>query len=130
MTEYSVFLSYSHQDVDRDWIRSFADALQEQNYKVWFDEVDIRPGDRIAESIEDALRASNAIIAVISGTFESRAVYFELGVALGANKRLILVVDPSVADSLPFDLRKRKWITLQEPVETAREVAEAIGPSG
>jgi hypothetical protein len=89
---------------------------------------DIQAGDVIADAAETALRESNAIIAVISGDVsENSNVYFELGVALGAKKRLILVVDPSYATSIPFDLQRRRWVPLRAPEETAREVAEAIG---
>jgi hypothetical protein len=48
------------------------------------------------------------IVALISGVHaESPNLYFDVGVALGGNKRLILVVDPSAAASLPSDLRER-----------------------
>lgn len=126
-----VFISHSHTDLDREWLQAFARALRDQEVDVWLDAWNIKPGDRIEDAVESALRESDAIVAVTSGTaFESPNVYFELGVALGANKRLILVVDPSSAASIPFDLRRRRWIALQEPEETAREVAEAVSTPG
>jgi hypothetical protein len=128
MSEQSVFISYSHQDRQRDWLHAFATALRDRDVNVWLDDWEVKPGDRIVDAVDTALRASDVIIAVISGApFDYPNVYFELGVALGSNKRLILVVDPSSADSIPVDLRQRRWIALQEPEETAREVAEAIG---
>jgi hypothetical protein len=92
---------------------------------------DIKPGDDYVNVMQTALRASDTIIAIISGAAsENPNVYFALGAALGANKRLILVADPSSATSIPIDLRQDRWVALQEPEETAREVAEAIGAPG
>jgi hypothetical protein len=128
MSAASVFISYSHQDLDHDWLQAFANALRDQDVNVWFDEWEIKPGDRIADAVETGLRASDAVVAVIpSSSLKRPNLYFELGAALGANKRLILVVDPSSASSIPYDLRHRRWIAFKAPEETAREVAEAIG---
>jgi hypothetical protein len=129
MTDTSVFISYSTGDVDREWIEVFARSLRDRDLHPWLAEWDIKAGDRIADALESALRESDAIVAVISHNVNPN-VYFELGLALGTNKRLILVVDPSAARSLPLDLRQRRWIAMQEPERTAREVAEAVGVIG
>jgi TIR domain len=127
MNGHSVFISYSHQDLDPAWLEAFAAALRDRDVRVWLDEWEIKPGDRIAEALETGLRASDAVVAVIpSASIERPSLYFELGAALGANKRLILVLDPSSATSIPYDLRQRRWIAFKTPEETAREVAEAI----
>lgn len=122
-----VFISYSHSDLDHAWLRAFVESLRDRDLDVWFDEWSIQPGDRIDDALETGLRTSDAIVAVIpSASPERPNLYFELGAAVGAKKRLILVVDPSAASSIPYDLRRRQWITFKEPDETAREVAEAI----
>ena len=127
MSEKSIFISYSHRDLDRDWVAAFANALKDRNLNIWLDEWNLKPGDQIVEAVESALRASDAIVAVVSGEgFDNPNVYFELGVALGAGKRLILVVDPEASTRIPFDLRLRKWIPLRDPEETARVVADAV----
>jgi hypothetical protein len=131
MSEKPVFISHSHRDLERAWLLTFASALRDRNVNVWLDESDVKPGDRIADAVGTALRDSDAIIAVISGdSSENPNTFFAIGVALGANKRLILVVDPSTAASLPTELLQRRWIALQAPEETAREVAEAISAPG
>src|SRR5690348_16730762 len=100
MSAGMVFISFSQQDLDHDWVRAFAEALRDQNLDTWFVEWDVKPGDKIAEALGTALRTTDVIVAVISGpTSRNSNVYFELGVALGANKPLILVVDPSSATS-------------------------------
>lgn len=129
MTGTSVFVSYSRRDIDPDWLEDFAGALRDRDLHPWLAEWDIKADDSISEAVESALRRSDAIVAVISHGV-SPNVYFELGVALAANKRLILVVDPSAAQSIPTDLRHRRWIALQAPEKTALEVAEAVGASG
>ena len=130
MSGNTVFISYSRRDAEPFWINSFVSALQGQNIEVFIDRMDFRPGDNFVELMETALRESKAIIAVISGAPENTNVYFELGVALGANKQLILVADPSAATSILSDLRSVRLVPLKEPEETAREVAEAIGSPG
>lgn len=126
-----VFISYSHQDLGGDWIQAFASALRNRDVDVWLDDWEIKPGDRIADAIETGLLESDAIIALIpSAAIKRPSLYFEVGVAFGANKRLILVVDPSSADALPFDLRQRRWIALKTPEETASQVADALGAPG
>jgi hypothetical protein len=125
-----VFISHSHRDLERDWINAFARALRDRNVTVWSDE-EIKPGEDWEEAIRTALHRSDAIIAVSSGVHtEHPNLYFDVGVALGANKPLILVTDPSAVASLPSDLRKARLVALQAPEDTAREVAAAISASG
>jgi hypothetical protein len=126
-----VFISHSNLDPERGWLDAFARALRDRGVNVWLDEWDIEPGEDWEDAIKTALRGSDAIVALISGVHaESPNLYFDVGVALGGNKRLILVVDPSAAASLPSDLRERRWVALQAPEETAREVAAAISAPG
>jgi hypothetical protein len=126
MSEHRVFISYSHRDLDDAWRNNFANALRDQNVMVWVDEFDLNLGDNWIEKMETALRESDAIIAVISGSRGDPNLYFELGVAVASGKHMILVVDPSITVSFPFDLRNQQQITMQAPEETARNVARAI----
>ena len=126
MSEHKVFVSYSHRDLDATWRDAFAEALRRQHLRVWIDESDLYPGDNWIQKMEVALRESDAIIAVISGSRGNGNLYFELGVAAASGKNMILVVDPSVRVSLPFDLRNQQQITKRTPIETARSVAKAI----
>ncbi|HKR51130.1 MAG TPA: toll/interleukin-1 receptor domain-containing protein [Pseudonocardiaceae bacterium] len=126
-----VFISYSHDDVNREWLETFVQALQDRNLTVWSDEQDIAPGDQWVDELDSALRRSDAVVAVISGNQSGNPnIFFEVGAAIGANKRLILVLDPSSARSLPLNLQRRRWIAIEEPEETAQEVADAISAPG
>jgi hypothetical protein len=129
MTDPSVFISYSRRDIDPEWIDNFVGALKDHQIDIWLAEWDVKAGDRIADALESALRKSDAIVAIISHEVNPN-VYFELGVALATNKRLILVVDPLAAQSLPSDLLERRWVAMQAPHTTALNVAKAVGSSG
>jgi ABC-type branched-subunit amino acid transport system substrate-binding protein len=126
-----VFISYSHDDVNREWLETFVQALQDRNLTVWSEEQDITPGDQWVDELDSALRRSDAVVAVISGSQSGNPnIFFEVGAAIGANKRLILVLDPSSVRSLPLNLQRRRWIAIEEPEETAQEVADAISAPG
>ena len=129
MSEMQAFISYPHRDqgLKRAWLEAFARALRNRNVKAWLDS-DIKPGENWSEAVETALRESDAIIVVISSAAsENRNLYFDLGVALGANKPVVLVTDPSSRTSIPFDLRRGQFVALRGPEETAHGVAQAIG---
>jgi len=125
MSGTKIFVSYSRRESDRAWLNAFTNALKELNDSVWVDRP-IEPGDKWAETLESALLDSTAIVAVVSDVEGNANLYFELGLAIGSGKRMILVVDPSATDSLPAELRHRKWITLGAAEETARKVTIAL----
>src|SRR5688572_4717080 len=111
MSRPRVFISYSresHSDVE--WVRAFADALQQQQVEVWLDEWKIRAGESFSEAIETGLRQSDAIVAVLSpATARNPSVFFELRVALGTGKRLMPIVSTDLgASMIPCDLRTRR----------------------
>lgn len=90
--------------------------------------VAVHAGDSFGEALEAGLRDSDAIVAILSAENARRPnLLFEVGVALGTGKRLIPIV-PADLDSavLPYELRKRRYLTKGEPHEAAREVAEAV----
>ena len=126
MTTPKVFISYSHDDTE--WVRSFAEALRDQNVDVWFDEWSVAPGEPLVDAIEVGLRESETIVFVISRSNAlSPNVLFELGAAIGMGKRTIPIVSKDLDLSLvPFDLRKRRFIVKGPPAEIAQVVASAV----
>ena len=121
MTTSKVFISYSHQDADKEWRRDFVDALEQQGVDVWLDEQRIRPGDSISDAIESGLRGSDTIIYLINPeSVKSAYLYFELGAAMGMGKRLVAIVPQDIdLSQLPQPFRKRKFLWRQSPKETA-----------
>ena len=127
MTEsHTVFISYGHRD--RQWAREFANELSNQGIHVWIDERDIKWGEPLEDKLEEALRSSESMVFIIDlESLTSSNSNFELGVALGAGKRLIAVVDRDVPVSdLPGPIRSRRYLTKERPKETARDVAKAL----
>lgn len=118
-----LFISYSAPD--SDWTRAFASALREIGVDVWFAEFDIRPGDLIGEAVEAGFRNSDIIILLINDDIvRSNNFFFELGAALGMNKKIISIVpeDFTVA-KLPLSIQRRRHLVLKSPEVTAKELA-------
>lgn len=127
MTEsHKVFISYGHRD--RQWVREFADELSNEGINAWMDEKDIKWGDSWEDELEEALRRSETMVFIVDPeSLTSSNSNFELGVALGAGKRLIAIVDRNVpVKDLPGPIRSRRYLTKERPKETARDVARAL----
>jgi nucleoside 2-deoxyribosyltransferase len=128
MSEPKVFISYSHEDNDDEWVRRFAEALREQSVDVWYDAERVKWGDSFPDALEAGLRGSDAIVAILSrANAWQPSVLFELGVALAGGKRLIPIVPADLESSaIPAELRRRRYLTKGAPDEAAREVAETL----
>ena len=127
MTEsHKVFISYGHRD--RQWVREFADELSNEGINAWMDEKDIKWDDSWEDKLEEALRRSETMVFIVDPeSLTSSNSNFELGVALGAGKRLIAIVDRDVpVKDLPGPIRSRRYLTKERPKETARDVARAL----
>lgn len=57
---YSGFISYSH--VDTSFARRLHDQLQARGIRCWLDEHDMKPGDRILDVVNDAIRLHDKIL--------------------------------------------------------------------
>lgn len=66
--EYDVFISHAWEDKE-DFVRPLAEALINENIKVWYDETSIKWGASIRQSIDNGLAHSRFGIVVISATF-------------------------------------------------------------
>src|SRR5688572_25405208 len=111
MKSPKLFISYSHDDVT--WVRPFADELKQQGVQVWLDLDRIPAGASLDAALERGLRDCEAVAFVLgkSTRIDSPTLMFEIGAALGGEKRLLPIVEPGVPVShLPLDLRKRRWI--------------------
>lgn len=126
MSSPKVFISYSQED--GEWVRAFAKALEERGLPLWYDEKELKPGDNIADAVESALRESEAVIFVLSDQrVLSPSLYFELGAAVAAGKKIIPIVGKhSARKSLPSSLLKRQSLVQGDPGETADEVLRAV----
>lgn len=126
MSDLQVFISYS--SVDKEWARSFAEALKQRGVSIWLDQFEIGVGESLPNALEVGLRESDVLVAVIDpGASLRPASLFELGAAIGMGKRVVPIVprelDPS---KLPFELRTRRYLVRDSPEETAGELADSL----
>lgn len=126
MTDHKVFISYS--EADTEWARSFAAALQQQGVSVWFDQFEIAPGESLRDALESGLRESDIFVAVVNAEHSARpTLFFELGAAIGMNKRVVAIVPKDFDISqLPLEFRLRKYLLRDSPEETATELSHAL----
>lgn len=121
-----VFISYSVQD--RPWVAEFTKALREAGIAAYFDIAELQPGEPWQERLESALKRSRTLILILTPTSVSSPwTLFELGAAIGDNKRIIPIavgdIDP---DQLPWAIRRYQFLTESSPVEAASRVAETL----
>lgn len=85
-----IFLSYSPKDVR--YMSTMRDNLMRIGYRPWIDP-DPRPGQDWRFAIDDAIRASDALIVIVSpAAAESTYVTYEWSLALGAGVPVIPVI--------------------------------------
>jgi hypothetical protein len=97
----NVFISYSRDDKElADKIRR---ALADAGVTTSIDDDTVPPGARWRETLVKKLHRADAVVAVVSkSTVESSWTMTELGIAWGANKKIIGVLAP---DEPPDELR-------------------------
>jgi hypothetical protein len=124
---FDIFISYSQSD--KAWASKFANELEANGVHAWFDEAEIAIGDRWADKLEEALRESPVIAVLISPEYlASPSSVFELGAAVGGNKKIIPIVTQRIENpSLPSLLRDRRLLQETSPQAAGRLVAEVVG---
>ena len=133
--EPRVFLSYSSKD--KGLVRDFATGLEQRGISVWFDEMQLRPGDDWVRKIEQALDSSDFIAFFMSQNSMHRGfVQKELNLAFSrwrsmpSGRALILPVllDKSVVPDMPPLLRDIQWLDASDGdiPEAIDKLTEAI----
>ena len=125
-----VFLSYSHKD--GDLAKKIAYALENEGLEVWDAETEILPGDNFAEKISEALKASDAMVVLLTPeALDSKWIQWEIQYALGNksyNHRVIPVLVGSEEnislESIPWILRKLQMIRLSKPEQADEEISQ------
>lgn len=124
--KYDVFLSYTAKD--SEWVRRLANALLEQGLNVWYDEIEIKPGDVWRDQTEKGLRASTYVVMIITPeAAHSNWQAAELGAALALQKPLIPIVAEDVpSKDIPGPIKLRKYLLKADPKVVADEIARGI----
>jgi TIR domain/Pentapeptide repeats (8 copies) len=113
---YSCFISYSH--ADKSFARRLHDQLQVRGVRCWLDEHDLKPGDRILDVVNNAIRVHDKILLCCSqASLDSWWVKDEIRKAMERERRagsdiiIPLMVDRYLLngweDGLAADLRSR-----------------------
>ena len=122
-----VFISYAHGD--EAWASKFVDELEAQGVHAWFDKTEIAFGDRVSEKLEQALREAPVIAVLLSPDYIANpSSAFELGAALGGNKKIIPIMtqEAEPASPLPPLLRDRRLLQETSPQAAGKRVAELV----
>jgi len=94
------FLSYSR--IDQAFAAQLARDLRSNGIDLWFDQLDIAPGENWDEAIQEALNNASAILFLVSAhSVKSDNVLNEITVALDAKKSVI----PLMLADVPVPLR-------------------------
>jgi hypothetical protein len=133
--KYDVFISHASEDKD-EVVRPLANALQNEDLKVWYDEFELKIGDSLRQKIDKGLANSRFGIVVLSKSFIKKGwTNYELdGIVTKANsgeqiilpiwhditKQEVLDYSPSIADKVA---RNTAIYTIDE---IAKEIAELI----
>jgi predicted nucleotide-binding protein len=131
--KYDVFVSYSRSDFP--FVQELTRSLEERGVSVWYDAGQLRIGDSILRSIENALEQSRYFVLVISPDYlSSQWSNFEMGVALGrdpalrARRILPILVKNVDRSALPPAIASMHGVDAQDtPVdEIASKVANIV----
>lgn len=114
-----VFISYAR--ADQTVARQIADSLRGAGLQVWFDEWALMPGDSIRERIEDALRATDLLLVLLSpSSVASQWVTQEWNSALSRDlKARAVTVIPAVIEDcqIPPLLAGRRYLDLRTDLQ-------------
>lgn len=125
MVSMRVFISY--RDEDRELAHLIARYLSERKVPVWLDRDSIRPGDAIAEEIVGAMKASDAVVFIVSkaagrGTWMNH----EMGLALAEGDKRIVPVLAEPGAELPFLLKGYSALDLSTSERLAKNLPRLV----
>jgi hypothetical protein len=93
----------SHAAADREWVLWLADHARALGVEPYLAEHDYQAGRLLSDKVVEAIESSTAVIVLLTGNgYDSKFVQQEIGIARGARKLVIALVD--VALDPPPDL--------------------------
>jgi len=122
-----IYLSYSSDD--RPFVRAVADELRMHGVDAWFDESDIASGDHWQHAQADALRSAKVVAIFIGKRTQTPWMNFEIGAAVGGEKRVVPIYLESTQEGLPPVLAHFMAIDAHalKPAQVADQIAEVVG---
>lgn len=124
--KFDIFIS--HSGSDKKWASRFVDVLEANGVHAWLDDAIVQPGDRWGDQVEVALREAPFLAVLVSPDYlNNPSQAFELGAALGGNKKIIpIVTEPAQNVRLPTSLRELKWLEEASPEAAGKVVADVV----
>ena len=129
MSPKRVFVSYSSgADRNGDRAREIAAALRVRGAEVWEASEHVSAGSSIADEIDAAIRASDAVVALVAREDVAGPwLYWELGAAVALGRQVIPVIDEDLeAADLPAPLRLRLFVRWSNAESVAERIVAAL----
>ncbi len=122
-----IYISYSGDDLP--FVRAVADELRTHGVDAWFDESHIASGDHWQHAQADALRSANVVAIFIGKKTQTPWMNFEIGAAVGGEKRVVPIYLESTQEGLPPLLAQFMAIDAHalKPAQVADQIAEVAG---
>ena len=106
-TDTRYFFSYARED--SDFVLRLAKELRQDGANVWLDQIDIRGGQRWDAAVEEALKASQGMIVLLTpAAVASQNVMDEVSYALEQGKLVVPVLYKEC--DIPFRLRRLQYV--------------------
>lgn len=123
-----VFISYSHAEPVRQTVHDIVAKLTAAGHQVWFDEQHIRAGDSWEQAIREGLKNSDAVVSIFGSEQTQTNVALEMGMAIGAGKRVIPVVihGGSRRSGIPPLIQRLKFIEADDSEDAATRLTRAL----
>lgn len=101
-----IFISYSHQD--KEWVQRLKNDLDQEGFRIWIDEKNIRVGNPIGEKIKTGVSSCHFFCVILSQhSIKSSWVEEECKLARKVQKKILPVLIHEV--ELPMILRDLKF---------------------
>ncbi len=122
--ESKIFISYSRKD--KDFALRLAEDLRAAGVEIWIDQLDIPPGVRWDDAVEDALDLCKYFMVILSPvSVESKDVKDEIAYALDAGKKIIPVFYKEC--KIPLRIRRLNYIDFTSDYNSGKtKIIEAM----
>jgi TIR domain len=120
-----VFISYSN--ADQQFAEFMHSHLTTEGFSVYLASLAVKPGEKWMPAILENLKSSQWVLCLTSrSACISPWVMQEMGVAIGANKKLVPIVWDQSPNELPAWMRQYQAVDLGHNEATARAAIERI----
>jgi hypothetical protein len=126
MEKPGVFISHSARAAA--WARLFAQALKERGVTSGSTISTFVRASRCGEAVESGMRGSDVLVSLVDPDQPAKPnLFFEIGAGMWMGKQVVSIVPKSLdPDSLPLDVRLRRYLIRESPKRTAEELSNTL----